>query len=366
MKIGILTYHSVFNCGAILQSFALKKQLELLGHKVYYINYVHNIDWNIKQFIGRTPISFYHKYLRIYKILRYGYLNNFNDILSNFTKRYYNIEELKKNPPDFDVYIAGSDQIWNLSFLKNENEIKIFFLDFGSKNIKRIAYAPSMGDSDISLDNKKLLNKLLLNFDSISVRENESIDILKSINRNLRVNLIEDPTLLLNKEQYIKELNLKTEHNNNKLTTYLLHNINNQQKDFIDYFIKTNNLNHINIITPEYGVDKWEAKCYAKPKTCLTHFLNSKYIITNSFHGVMFSLIFHKNFLALDYNILDKTNKRINSILASVNLENRLVKPTDIQNYEKIIKTDINWELVDKELKKMKEKNIVYLKTSLS
>lgn len=354
MKVGILTYHSVFNCGAILQSFALKKVLEDNGHEVCFINYIHNIKWNLRDFIGRPS-----KLVRIYKIFRYGYFNSFNDILTNFTRRYRSLESLRKNPPLCDVYIVGSDQVWNWNFYFNDDEAHIFHLDFGDNSIKRISYAASLGDSELPKDKVSLLSNMIKRLDIVSVREKSSADKIHKYIPKCKIVVNEDPTSMLTKEEYISSFRLRRVQNKRMLITYLLHGINDEQESFIDAFVKEEGLDHVNLITPEYGCLSFKNTKIVKPIAWLNYLFSSDYIISNSFHGIMFAILFNKKFLAFDYGQeSNMRNERLHSLLELLGLSRRLVTVNNINEYGSIIEEDIDWGRVNDVLSQKRKYNI--------
>ena len=215
MRIGIITYHWAFNYGAVLQAYALQTYLEKLGHKVEFINYIpKNQKVSIlRKFIGRNIES---TKLKLKTLRRELIFKPFVKKLHIGEIKYQSYQELLKTPPNYDVYITGSDQVWNNKLVCSINEDNAisypYYLDFGDESIIRVAYAPSFGSSEISSDLKINIKKCLSRFNSISVREKSGVEIVKSLGYS-DAKLMPDPTFLLSKDEY---LNIKTSNVQNK------------------------------------------------------------------------------------------------------------------------------------------------------
>lgn len=216
MRLGIITQHLDLNYGGILQNYALQTILKRLGHDVYTINrtdipeiYVSSIfrqtrfsiNQILKRLLGRPSSMLYQEYIHIRK--------NCIDFVHrniNLTEIFKSQEQLLSiiNKYDFEGYIVGSDQVWRPSYSLN---IYNDFLDFcyDKKNIKRIAYAASFGVSDWSFNEEetKGIRLLAKRFDAISVREESGVELCKEF-LGVEAILLLDPTLLLEKEDYIK------------------------------------------------------------------------------------------------------------------------------------------------------------------
>ena len=212
MKIGIITHPLECNYGGLLQNYALQQVLRSLGHDAYTIDKVffqYHRRWSvvlllkrfIKRIIGREISISKKQYCFIKK--------NCTDFVKkniNVTKKFENDKELKSiiKKYKFDAYIVGSDQVWRPAFANN---IYNDFLDFcqDKKNIKRLAYSASFGISEweFSEEQTKECSRLAKLFDAISVREDSGIVLCKE---HLDVDAMHvlDPTLLLEKEEYIK------------------------------------------------------------------------------------------------------------------------------------------------------------------
>lgn len=188
MKVGVVTLHRVFNYGSALQAFATQIILEKLGCDVEIIDYITEVR-TMKRILSYCHEKYRYSVLKrnLYILSRLGpnilkYLS-FNSFVKKHLKlskrKYYTIHDLRKFPPQKDVYITGSDQVWNSDY--NEMIDKGFFLDFGPKNIKRISYAASFGKDSLDDNEKMLIFDLLKNYNHISVREKQAQNILSNI-----------------------------------------------------------------------------------------------------------------------------------------------------------------------------------------
>lgn len=211
-KIRIITFHNAHNYGAMLQAYALSKKIENMDNQVEFIDYrnknvengnrIININKNklIKSILSN--IVYYNKNRR-----RYNNFNKFmNQNLQLTERRYDNVEELKQDSPKADIYITGSDQVWNKDIVGSIEDS--YTLNFGDDNVKRISYAASIGKSIIAEPDKNVINHKLERIDYISVREEDAKHALSQIvNKNIEVVL--DPTLLIDKKEWESEIKRK-------------------------------------------------------------------------------------------------------------------------------------------------------------
>ena len=331
MKIGIITFHWAVNYGAILQTYALQTYLENKGHEVWIINYKPK-----KYDLTYLNILLYPKTFIRFKSFckerkKDKELQKFRDAKLNLTRRYFSTEELKNDPPNFDVYISGSDQILNPSFtLCGENKpTSAYYLDFGSDNIKRIGYAVSFGCVQYPSNAAKIAEPLLKRFDYITVRENTGIDILKSMSFT-KSNVVPDPTLLLDSSSYdnlIEEIKCVEDY----VFVYMLREkkYNNQIKNLIPK-VKFSDDN-------EFSISQW-----------LSNIKYSKAMITNSYHGVIFCIKFKIPFVVL---LSTKENQGMNdrffTLLEKLDLFNRIITYDEIDNISLVVNNLIDWNIIE-------------------
>lgn len=337
MKVGILTFHDAHNYGAVLQAFALKKYIQKLGYEVKIINYHHET----------IPDGF----PREANEKRWEKFNRFiKGLIDNEEKVYTTEEELEKL--DIDFWICGSDQIWNTDITRGFN--RGFFLDFETRG-KKISYAVSMGIPELPKEYEDKFKESLEKIDKISVRE-ESLKnyaekfVDKEIARTL------DPTLLLEEDDY-NDLILDNKHGEYILIYALgpddrLTQIANKVADEKGAkIIELNDKRKENYFCEQISE--------AGPEEFLTLIKNAKAIITNSFHGTIFSIIFKKEFYTITR--LNR-NSRMENILKIVDMEDRLIDK--IEDLDKI--KEQNFEKAYVRLKNEKEKSKDFLKKSLN
>ena len=334
-KIGITTFYNAFNYGAFLQCYALQKVLEK-KYNVSIIEYscpkikknysLIKID-NIKRFI--KSIIFIKKNKKRIKVFRECINNNF---------------VLTKLDDNYDVVIAGSDQIWNIELtggFDNVYTLNCF------ENVKKISYATSIGKESIIPKNAELYKNIINNIDFVSVREESAKkELEKIVSKKIKVNL--DPTLLLTKDEW----NEKTTKNNLP------------EKYIFSYFVGVTQENYetLNLITDKLGMktisysenvkEKNLLKdCYSdSPFEFITKIKNAEMVFTSSFHATVFSIIFNKKFYCMPPK--DKGNRIIN-LLDKLGLSDRIIN--SIEQLEKIdLQKEINYEKINKKLKELR------------
>ncbi|MBA7532200.1 hypothetical protein ES705_24426 [subsurface metagenome] len=339
MKIGILTFHWATNYGAILQTYALQSFLNNFGHDVYIINY--RPKQHKKTFVGCFLSFRFWLYLtNIKEYIKEIKLEAFRKAHLNETMVYKSLEELKSNPPEFDVYICGSDQIWN-PFFTTRGEGKptsVYFLDFGNNKVEKIAYAVSFGCESYPDAALAIAQKYIHNFKAISVRENSGLAIVNKIGiRN--VIKLPDPTLLITRYNYNFE-DSKITSIKKKVFVYILRNEYKGTGKIISYLKNEYELELSNSFLKIYSVEEW-VQCIK----------NASLVLTNSYHGMIFSIIFHIPFIVIPAKkVSSGMNDRFNTILSYLNMEHRIFN-NNIENLRILVEEQTNWDIIDEKLK---------------
>lgn len=390
MKIGIITFwESTDNYGQVLQAYALQRVLRDMGHEPFQIKY----SLNASQVIPKKG-NIYKKILKaafIYPLLkkinrrREQLLNekykkyietknktrNFIDFRNRFIiqgDRVFNsIYELRANPPKADCYITGSDQVWTM-MLNNESN-SAYYLDFGSKGIKRISYAASFGRSSYPTSLQPYLKELLSKFDAISVREKEGVEICSNL--GVIAKHVLDPTLLLNKCIYMSTFCNGIPNRDNYLYVYSI-NVRSPKNLYWNELKKIALLNDLSIkVTISSGnipgreIYKGVNYNYSTIEEWISNIANAKLVATSSFHGVVFCLLMHTNFIFYPLKGKDtKSNGRVVSLLESVGLKEKICYSKN--SVIKCIKFEPNWDKVDDILQREREKSLMFLKENLS
>lgn len=351
MKISLFTIWHVKNYGAEMQTYSTVKILEELGHDVevvsFYLSDIQNktIKSKVIQLISRMTKETY-KFERFWK----------NRIPSS--KRYKTLKSILDNPPESDAYIVGSDQVWNPEITKDA--LALFLLEFGNCNIRRISYASSFGRMNWNNDNDfcQRIVQSLSTFHSVSVRESSSVKMLNSIS-DIQAENVLDPTLLF--EGY-PELTGKNTLENETLVYYPL--IDNPKMEKLCFLIaKQRGLNYININNKKYLYRKivWN-----RPSTeeWIRSIAKSSFVITPSFHGLAFSLIYKKQFIIVAEDL--KKTVRITDLLEQLGLSDRFFTNVDDVLKSNVLNTPIDYTIVSNKLEKLRKKSIDFLRSSLS
>ncbi|MFC6167595.1 polysaccharide pyruvyl transferase family protein [Acinetobacter terrestris] len=374
MKIAILTQPLHTNFGGTLQAYALQKVLINLGCKPETIDFKKKELSNLHKFFA----SIKHKILNR-KI--YYFTKNEYDLISLNHDKFINnkiitsTEINKKNKleeyfskKEFDAIVVGSDQVWRKQYSPN---IDCFFLDFlkNNKRIKKVAYAASFGvnDWEFSLKATKKYTMLLNEFDYISVREISAVELCRN-KLNAVAEHVLDPTLLLKAEDYLKLINeSKYENKEYKgIFCYILDPNLEKQKiiNYVSNFLSKNNYyaQPKSKIKDRKHISNIEDYTYPSIENWLNAIYCSDYVITDSFHGVVFSIIFNKQFICLGN--AGRGMARFESILSIFNLKERLVNNIDGLNTELLL-DNIDYEEVNNMVEKYRQISISRLEKSL-
>lgn len=336
MKIGIMTFHWATNHGALLQSFALQHFLskELPDSQVLII------DYYPQKYVPSFKRCFITKHIgamirNLKNLKKEKKLAPFRNKLSK-TQRYFSANQLLENPIDFDLLITGSDQVWNEFFTMNGEGEKTgaYYLNFNPDAIK-ISYAASFGLVELKKDMADYIKPYLKKFNAISVRENSGKEILNKI--DISSTIVCDPTLLLFEKDYVDFCNT---------------NINNQ-KFIAKCFLRENPKETKNILKKIKEKKHIATKVFDISGETMGNWLGgireAEFVLTNSYHCVVFSLIFHKNFaVVLEKSNLSGMNDRFFTLLKLTGLENRIVSSEN--DIDAIINSEIDWKIVDKTL----------------
>lgn len=354
-KLAVMTWFHYPNFGTSLQVFALSNIVSSLGYNVDIINYI--------------PIK-KNLFFRILHAFKNRIIKGNNAITAEKAKANFEgfINKLKftkkcQSPIDFeiinnkyDAFICGSDQIWSPTCFDEK-----YFLSFVKHNDKKIAYAPSIGVKKIV--DKKIANKmasLISDFKYLSIRENEGAELINEL-CGLKPQVVLDPTLLYDKEQWKRIANISET----------------EERYILCYFLGNNKAHWDNVtriseelklpvkVIPVYKKDftrDFDVQDDVGPEEFLSLIYNSAFVCTDSFHGLAFSIIFNKPFYAFErFSNADKKsqNSRIHNLLQIVELKDRLIpfgKDLQSLNFNIDFKNAINL------LEKQRQQSLNYLK----
>lgn len=330
MNIGIITLPLNVNYGGILQAYALQTVLKKMGHKVEVLEEPKKDS--------KTPLFVYIK--RIVKkclgkksIINYnGFMKKWEPIVSKDILRFINLYIKKRIIPfddlketDFEAYVVGSDQIWRPKYCSN---ILHSYLDFTKGwNIKRIAYAASFGINTWSYTEKEteICKSLIKQFNLVTVRELSAVGLCRKYLDINAINVL-DPTFLLDKCEYQRLIADYKVSNSHFIFSYLL----DETKEKLGLLEKISMIKELPIhkIKLENDLSKLSGKKLAKLRypsiqQWLAAFAQADFILTDSFHGTVFSIIFNKPFISIANKGRGIT--RFHSLLKVFGLENRLI-----------------------------------------
>lgn len=357
-KIGIVTwYDRGYNYGSTLQAYAMQMILQKMGYSSEFINF-HPERQKISK---RTKEVLKRIYLYLFNRNVYETWEKMDDWIEShliISEKYDSYEQLKSKSLKYDAVICGSDQIWN-----NSSGIinPFYYLQFINES-KRIAYAPSIARDYIDKNLQDTFCDYVKGIKYLSIRETQGAELIKNITgREAKVVL--DPTLLVDKHEWESKLSDDYELKNKRyIFCYLLTKNDKHYKAIAELSNKLN----IEVVTPTLlnRHDKTSKNVDFFAFLNLIRYAN--YVVTDSFHGVAFSLNFCKQFAVFQRfpdSYKETQNSRIYNILNEFGLNDRLV--TDNNNLESIIKKNINYEDIKIKLKKKREDSLQYLKNSL-
>lgn len=363
MRIGILTLPLHTNYGGILQAYALQTVLERMGHDVVEVELERKRNIPIWKF----PLSIIKRVLLKYICRRNNQIIFFerhirycSSYVSDFIQKYINqlrVKKLSDCKGVFDAMICGSDQIWRYKyypFFEND-AANVFFKFLGNDKCKRIAYAASFGAEkwEYPEAETKECSKYAQLFQSISVRESSGVGLC---NRYLGVNAqhVLDPTMLLCRDGYVGLIKQSdVDKCEGEMFCYIL-DAEETKSEIIQQLSKQMSL------TPFYMSGDLNGQVQPPVEAWLRAFQDSKFVVTDSFHACVFSILFHKQFVVIGNK--ERGMARINSLLSLFGLEDRLINEKNIS-----ITTIgmIDYEEIDKRLECLRERSFNFLYSSL-
>lgn len=375
-KIGILTQPLCQNYGGLLQAYALQVALKQMGFTPIIIDLHYNYPKWRKVLSDFITIS-----------LRFLSLNNTRKtsrerkIRAHYTDYFINKYIVPKSPKlftnrelkgfirkhEFYAFIVGSDQVWRPQYSPNLNS---YFLDFLERNnkVKKISYAASFGVDywEFSKAETLMARKLLPLFNSVSVREDSAKDLCL---KYLSVNALQvlDPTMLLSQENYISLINEEKEgKSEGELFVYLLDETNEKLTlcNLVEKEISLSSfrIRFTNVLNEKYNVSNFFV--YSPVTSWLRAFYDAKFIITDSFHGCVFSIIFNKPFVAIGNP--SRGLSRFTSLLRMFNLQDQLIlESSTSDNVKQAINNHIDWSLINRKLEKERDISLWFLKKNL-
>lgn len=363
MKVSIITIVDNTNYGTYLQALATGMAIKKLGHEAEIVYYTRECmtpkgrskailqDRGVLRWFYRCVLKSSKKTQELRK----------KDILflkkyMPMTREYVGFGELMSDPPKADIYLTGSDQVWNSFY--NRGIDKSFYVDYAPEGAKRISYAASIGMPEFPSDEVEDVKGLLKKYHTITVREIGAKEILTKLGIASRVVL--DPTLLLDKSEWGR---IAGQYPFGESEEYLLtYSVEYGKEDsYIKHYAKQiaekRGLKLYHITYGSVPRDNYYDRVfsYANPGQFLNLMLHASFVVVSSFHGTAFSINFNKPFITVSPK---KFNSRVQSLLKITGLESRMV--TDVSRDISLL-GDIDYEEVNKKLSVERENSLYIL-----
>lgn len=318
MKIGVMTFWtSSNNYGQILQGYALQTYLKTLKHEVFIIRF-NSILSQIKE----SLITIIKK-RQLFNLIKQNRKRDFKSFKKNITYsdiKYPTYNKLLKYPPEVDLLITGSDQVW--AFMRNKERRNAYLLNFG-KGIRKIAYAASFGRDQLKEEEIPDYQKALNNFEFIGVREESGLNICHNLSLTNAKQVI-DPVALLPDYAWIQLEQKPTFLNNNKKNIFFY----SLSSDIIDPELKKILYalrNKYNVYYTNSSNDKSTANCYPTINEWIGYINHSDFIITDSFHCTLMSIILKKQFITITRHNGENMNNRLFTLFNLTGLKERYI-----------------------------------------
>lgn len=358
MKIGILTYHRTLNYGACLQAVATRIVLEKMGHEVYYVDYwpeYHSRSY--EPFSWSKLLSLNYKIAILYildtlKYYRYRKIRiqQFDIFFSKYIYPY-----CKSTTETYDVIVYGSDQIWRKQYgLQAYNPIYFGQNDFKTK--QHIAYSASMGILPFTDEDKQTIRNLVANMNQLAVREQDLKELLESLGFT-DIELTLDPTLLLSSKQWDDIIPTQCPQEDKYVLVYGI-NVASFDMIMVEDYAKKRGCSVKVLSGTAKSIDTDSLITTAGPESFISLIKHAECVFTSSFHGLAFSIIYHKEF----YASFRSNSNRARTLLNSLGIAGRIIEGTKIPSEL----SPINYNSVEEKLNKRLLISKDYLVRSIS
>ena len=371
MKIGIITFQRAYNFGAVWQAYALLSTLKSIGHKVEIIDYWPkyrdghyslsnskktrnaNKTFSVSNFkiVIENMLTFPDRWITNFKFSRF-----IKDSLEIRNSSYHSGSD---TPDKYDVIICGSDQIWRYNFRNHRGFDEVYFAKYPlNTKVIKVSYGASMGDKDIDENAKKELSAILKNFDFISVREDSLLELIRPLTTKLPIKVL-DPVFLIAEPEWRKMIKRNTNKKKYLLFYQLLQNT--EAATLAKKIAKERQLEIIQIKGIVGKANPFESGNFnfsSGPVDFISLIAHADYVVSTSYHGVVFSILFRKPFSALGFH---HNSYRIKSLLKSLGIEHCL-----IENNSHNHPVDINYTSVNIPLEEMIKDSLCFLRHSIN
>ena len=354
MKVCISTFYNITHPGAVLQAYALCRKLNEMGHDARLIKYPERDA--VERKFRLTPGDIYTRLIRKAERVD-GYARFVAAHCPETDRGYRTIDELRQDPPEADAYICGSDQIWNPTLTAGQPDPS-YFLDYGDDTVRRISYAASCGGAELSESHQSVIKGWINRFDSLSAREQGVVDLIRTLTGK-DVPLVQDPTLLVDDWRSVaKPLKPKGSY-------VLLYQLQKSPQVYATAKAVAARLGKplLNIdASPKFWSRPGKCVRPQSPQEWLGLFQNAAAVVTNSFHGTVFSVLFHTPFYCVSL-IGEKAHRseRMRTLCDRVGLSNRHIDGDTSLPFD-----SVDWDAVDSKLDQLRTASLDYLERALS
>ena len=372
-KVGIITFHESDNYGTCLQAYAISSAISNLGYTAQIIPYVrsiknielkHSTTERIKyvfQNYGVTDIMLRNK-IYAEQVKRTKLFSSFRNLYLPYGDgKYTTVRELENSNAIYDAYVCGSDMIWSPD---RTDDLAVYFLQFAQKG-KRVAYSPSFGCSSLEGYADIPFEKYISEIDYLSCRETSGIDILRNYTSSYATHTI-DPTLLIEQAEWNNIAQKTYNHPDKYVLVYLFEGIPTWARKTIRNAAKYMNAEIVEIpmIPKHYAANIRRGIPAIGPEEFITLFQNAEMVFTNSYHGLMFSLLYKKPFYVIERNTTSSWGRyedRLLSALRYFDCTNRYIsKDTNF-----VADFDMDFDYVNTIINNSREMSLNYLGNSL-
>ena len=362
LKVYGLTYDHTTNYGSCFQAYALQHTIENMviqgEHPSYFLIPLSTFR-DSPVIASSKNVSFIIHVKRILrKLIKFIHRKQFIPFEKDFMKyaNCHRFADLSLLNNDADAFVCGSDVIWNPDFNSRRG---VFFLDFATKH--KFSYAASVGKAEVDKEYITFMKEELASFDAISVREKTSLKIVKKCTEK-DVQVVVDPVILLDSEEWEKVM-VKQPCNNKYIFAYTTH-FNNTFKTFLQALKKKTGLQ---VILFEWNESvskliKHGMLFVQSPNEWVSLLKEAEYVVTNSFHATVFSVIFHKKFYTVvDTDRTKGTNVRMYDFLNTIGLESRFCSSVP----DTIDLSEIDYTTADEKIASMRTESLAYIQRNL-
>lgn len=362
VKVGILTLPLSNNYGGILQAAALYEFLQNSGFEPVLVRRQHTTREKdiVKNILARSPFSkmfdpgnLAKKYRKDRKLR--GFIDSF---FLNRTPKCFSATDLEKETKSLDCFVVGSDQVWRYAY--TGQAYKDYFLEFVPDEKPRFAYGASFGLDRWEGSSEAEISDLLARFSAVSVREKIAVKHLKE-NFKIESSSVLDPTFLVDRQFYYTLMGTSEPGQNHNVFNYVLDQDSRKQ----EVVKEIGNVLNIDVTTIDLNSQSWDTK--PGISEWLKAIFNARFIVTDSFHGMVFSIIFNKPFIAIANK--NRGFARFESLVSDLDLQDRLISDlssNDLESLANILRTPINFNLVNEKIDVLKNSSQSFLLENLN